>query len=336
MGARVWKVTVMNAFHCKQILNRQTNNKSILVISVSVLSSIVLSLSASANNSANQSAKKDTKYTLSGSAYVGVRHDSNVSVSELDTNTALSDNALQTNGKLQLKLAPTKKWTSTFSVSRADTHYDNLDDFDLGLTTYSVQTDYAFDIAKLGAHYYHAEAHLGGEGFLTYQQQGVSAGKQLGKQAYLRVSADNIDKTFDVAKERDSEANALRSDAFYFFDSSDFIQLALKYQKEDALDNAFDFTSVGADVAYTHPLSMLNKPLSLSFTYTFDSRNYSRASQSDLPREDDRHRVEIKANYEVHKHVKLSFSTEYGDYASTFTGADYEETIAELGVNVHF
>ncbi|MEC8373421.1 MAG: hypothetical protein VX078_01230, partial [Pseudomonadota bacterium] len=63
----------MNAFHCKQILNRQTNNKSILVISVSVLSSIVLSLSASANNSANQSAKKDTKYTLSGSAYVGVR-----------------------------------------------------------------------------------------------------------------------------------------------------------------------------------------------------------------------------------------------------------------------
>ena len=336
----------MNALHCKQILNRQTNNKSILVISVSVLSSIVLSLSASANNSANQSANQsannDAKYTLSGSAYVGVRHDSNVSVSELDTNTALSDNALQTEGKLQLKLAPTKKWTSTFSISRADTHYNNLDDFDLGLTTYSVQTDYAFEIAKLGAHYYHADAHLGGEGFLTYQQQGVSAGKQLGKQAYLRVSADNIDKQFDVAKGRDSEANALRSDAFYFFDTSDFIQLALKYQKEDAVDNAFDFTSVGADVAYTHPLSMLNKPLSLSFTYTFDSRSYSRASQSDLlredgrRREDDRHRVEVKMNYEVHKHVKLSFSTEYGDYASTFTGADYEETIAELGVNVHF
>ena len=336
----------MNAFHCKQVLNRQTNNKCTLVVSVSVLSSIVLSLSASANNSANQSANQsannDAKYTLSGSAYVGVRHDSNVSVSELDTNTALSDNALQTEGKLQLKLAPTKKWTSTFSISRADTHYNNLDDFDLGLTTYSVQTDYAFEIAKLGAHYYHADAHLGGEGFLTYQQQGVSAGKQLGKQAYLRVSADNIDKQFDVAKGRDSEANALRSDAFYFFDTSDFIQLALKYQKEDAVDNAFDFTSVGADVAYTHPLSMLNKPLSLSFTYTFDSRSYSRASQSDLlredgrRREDDRHRVEVKMNTEVHTHVKLSFSTEYGDYASTFTGADYEETIAELGVNVHF
>lgn len=282
------------------------------------------------------SAQDASKYELSGSAYLGLRHDSNVSVNELDTNTATSDSALQTNGKLKLKITPMKEWSSSLSVSHAETSYRDLDEFDLGLTTFAAQTAYTFDVAKLGAHYYHARATLGGEGFLTYKQRGLSAGKQMGEQAYVRVSADNIDKQFDVAKERDSVANALRSDAFYFFKGKDFVQVALKYQKEDAKDNAFDYTGYGADVAYTHPMSFLNKPLSVSLTYAFDARNYERIEEANSRREDDRHRVEVKANYELHKHVKLSLSTEYGDYSSTFTGADYQETIAEVGVNVHF
>lgn len=289
---------------------------------------------------ASNTGKKHQTVSFSGSGYIGYRHDSNVSVSELDTNSDTADDALQTEAQLKVAVKPTDKWENVFSVSQANTNYQALSEFDLGLTTLSANTTYAFDFAKLGAHYYHASAKLNGRDFLTYQQYGMSAGKLFGQRTYLRISSDVIDKQFentpDDAPLRDSEALALRSDVFYFFEGEDFFQVALKYQNEDAQNNIFDFIGKGIDLAYNYPLTIASKPLALTLTYQLDVRDYATEQDGGIGREDERHRVELSADYAIHDHVDVRLSTQYGDFASSVDGANFKETIAEVGVNVHF
>ncbi|AXT38766.1 hypothetical protein D1814_08800 [Alteromonas sp. BL110] len=291
-------------------------------------------------NDAGTTDEEKQKITFSGSGYVGYRHDSNVSVSELDTNSNVDDSAVQSKALLKVSVKPTNEWENELSISRADTRYQTLSEFDLGLTTLSASTKYTLDFAKLGAHYYHASATLDGRDFLTYQQYGLSAGKLLGQRTYLRISSDLIDKKFKNRPEdapiRDSEAVALRSDLFYFFEGDDFFQIALKYQNEDAQDNAFDYTGKGIDLAYTYPFAVFSKPLKLKVAYQLDMRDYASVQDSGIGREDDRQLIEMSADYAVYDHIDIRLSTQYGDYASSVDGANYQETIAELGINVHF
>ena len=289
---------------------------------------------------ANHTNAKHQTISFSGSGYLGYRSDSNVSVSELDTNSDVADGAVQSEAQLKVLVKPTAKWENVLSVSQANTNYQTLSEFDLGLTTLSASTSYAFDFAKLGAHYYHASAELDGRDFLTYQQSGLSVGKLLGQRTYLRVSSDLIDKQFENTPEgapiRDSEAAAVRSDLFYFFEGEDFFQIALKYQNENAQNNVFDYTGIGMDLAYTYPLAVFSKPLKLTVAYQLDVRDYASEQDGGIGREDDRHVVEMSADYAIHNNVDIKLSTQYGDFASSVDGANYQETIAELGINVHF
>ena len=297
----------------------------------------------SQSHNAKETSHADVKqqtFSLSGSAYVGYRFDSNVSVSELDTNSDVADGALQSEARLKVSVKPTEKWGNVLSASQANTNYQTLSEFALDLTTLSASTSYTFDFAKLGAHYYHASAKLDGSDFLTYQQYGLSAGKLLGQRTYLRVSSDLIDKQFENTPEdapiRDSEAVAVRSDLFYFFEGEDFFQIALKLQNEDALNNVFDYTGKGVDLAYTYPLAVFSKPLKLKVSYQLEVRDYATEQDGGIGREDDKHVVEMSADYAIHNNVDIRLSTQYGDFASSVEGADYQETIAELGINVHF
>ena len=317
-------------------------------IGLAAATALIASNTAYASNDSRSKVTNDARSTgeekqaisFSGSGYVGYRHDSNVSVSELDTNSNVDDSAVQSKALLKVSVKPTNEWENELSISRADTRYQTLSEFDLGLATLSASTKYTLDFAKLGAHYYHASATLDGRDFLTYQQYGLSAGKLLGQRTYLRISSDLIEKKFENRPEdaptRDSEAVAVRSDLFYFFEGEDFFQIALKYQNEDAQDNAFDYTGKGIDLAYTYPFAVFSKPLKVTVAYQLDMRDYASVQDSSIGREDDRHLVEMSADYAVYEHVDIRLSTQYGDYASSVDGANYQETIAELGINVHF
>ena len=81
---------------------------------------------------------------------------------------------------------------------------------------------------------------------------------------------------------------------------------------------------------------MFSKPLKIKVAYQLDVRDYASVQDSGIGREDDRHLVEMSADYAVYDHVDIRLSTQYGDFASTVAGANYQETIAELGINVNF
>ena len=82
--------------------------------------------------------------------------------------------------------------------------------------------------------------------------------------------------------------------------------------------------------------TVFSKPLKLTVAYQLDVRDYASEQDGGIGREDDRHVVEMSADYAIHNNVDIKLSTQYGDFASSVDGANYQETIAELGINVHF
>jgi hypothetical protein len=148
-----------------QILQHSSTTNNLIrggrkCLSLSVAAVLLGSSAAYAGSDSHSHSDEDANHTnakhqtisFSGSGYLGYRSDSNVSVSELDTNSDVADGALQSEAQLKLLVKPTTKWENVLSVSQANTNYQTLSEFDLGLTTLSASTSYAFDFAKLGAH----------------------------------------------------------------------------------------------------------------------------------------------------------------------------------------
>ena len=97
-------------------MSLKTSTSLLSVLSLSIALSLIgkIAMASQSENSAETDGHKLIKVT--GEAYIGAHHDSNVNVSELDTNTDTSDSAIKGNAKLKLALMPTDKWQ--FSARR--------------------------------------------------------------------------------------------------------------------------------------------------------------------------------------------------------------------------
>lgn len=334
-------------------MSLKTSTSLLSVLSLSIALSLIgkIAMASQSENSTDIDGHKLIKVT--GEAYIGAHHDSNVNVSELDTNTDTSDSAIKGNAKLKLALMPTDKWQFTASAQHSETRYNALSNFDLAITTLSGEASYQLSWSKVGVHHYYAIADLDNNTFLTYQQSGVSLANSAFTQGYWRLSVDTIDKSFESVPERDADALSGRIDGFWFFKNQSFMQLGAKYQNEDALNQAFDYSSYGIDASYTYPASLWGSALDIKLGYEMENRQYGQGSLSSEPtasgapfsefeqqggrrREDDRHVFKASIEYAAMENVDFILSTQYKDYGSTLVSADYQETIGEIGVRFHF
>lgn len=300
---------------------------------LSAFSFILLNMSFAA---AQSNENDGTWYDVSGKAYLGYGYDSNVSVSELDTNTDTSDTATYSRAQLKVKLRPNKRWTFAGSAQYANTKYKEQSAFDLAITTYSGEMSYQAPWVKIGMHHYHANADLDSIRYLTYKQSGVSAGNGFLERAYWRVSADSIDKELPADTRRNSDAEALRGDVFWFFNQASFIKFGASYHDEDALDTQFDFAGKKVDVSYALTFPLLDKMSEITVAYEYEQRAYENEGPGGVGREDDRQRIKANFTYPLYDFADISLNTQYGNYNSTVVSADYKETVAELGVRLHF
>lgn len=313
----------------------KTLNECTIARSVALMIALVFTPRLHAMNDSSISDEKSW-FSLTGKGYVAYQHDSNVGISELDTNSNSADSARYIKGNLKLSITPTDAWVNDLSVTHSDTAYSEQSEFDLDITTVGVASSYAFEAAKVGVHYYHANASLGSKRFLSYEQYGLSLGKLIMQRGYVRLSADKVTKQFETALDRNSNADTLRADMFWFFEDDDFVEFALTYQDEDASDNAFTFKSNGLEMGYSYPVSFFSKVLTFKLAYQLNNRNYANATTGGIGREDDSQRIKLDINYEVLRNMDVVLSAHSGDFESTLAQADYSETVAEIGVNFHF
>lgn len=285
---------------------------------------------------AQGNANDESWYDISGKAYVGYGYDSNVSVSELDTNTDTSDTATHTNAMLKANITPTQRWSFTASAQYTGTRYHEQSDFNLAVATYSGEISYQSPWAKVGMHHYHADADLDSQRYLTYKQTGISAANGFLERAYWRLSADSIEKELPTATARNSDAEALRGDVFWFFKQGAFLKVGATYHDEDAVDASFDYAGKKLDVSYALPFTLFAKASEVTLAYEYEQRQYANEVEGGTGREDDRQRIKASVEYSLYEFADLTLRTQYGNYDSTLVGADYKETLAELGIKLHF
>lgn len=278
----------------------------------------------------------DNTLSLSGHVEAGIAHDDNVSITELESSSREGDGAWLFGGAVKGQYTGLEKWSFTAGLKHNSTRYHTLRDYDLSLTTASLEAKYDASVATLGMHHYHADATLAGEGFLTYRQSGVSIGSTFGDGlGYWRISADGISKRFDDLRSRDADAVALRTDGFWFFNASEFMQFGVVYHDEEADDMAFSYQSPGISLSYQRPLSVISDALIMKASYQFSRRDYE-TTQDSVKREDHRRSAEIGLRYPVLSNVEVGVVASHGNYQSTLESADYEETKAEMSVKWQF
>lgn len=274
--------------------------------------------------------------SLSGHVEAGIAYDDNVSITEIESSAREGDSAWLLGGALKGEYSGFEKWTFSAGVKHQTTRYHTLSDYDLSLTTGSLEAKYDASVAKLGVHHYHADATLAGEGFLTYTQSGMSVGKAFGGgQGYWRSSADSITKRFDELGFRDADAVAFRTDGFWFFDAAEFVQVGVLYHDEDAVDQAFSYQSPGVSLSYQRPLSFISEAMTFNASYAFSKRDYE-AAGDESEREDHRRRAEVSLRYPLMTSLEVEVGASHGNYQSSLISADYEETKAEMSVKWQF
>jgi len=275
-------------------------------------------------------------FKLSGELELGMRYDSKLNVSELDSHLATDDQALVSTGKIKARWQADEKWHFTSGISHSLTRYDSHQDFNLDITTLSVSGGFNSALAQFGLHAYQAGAQLGGDDFLTYQQQGLSVADHAFGQGFWRISLDQTDKSFAQLSHRDASAHSIRGDGFWFYQQDGFINLSYEFQDEDAHTRALDFISHGVNLKLQHSLALLGETTRLQASYQFERRRYGTDEQSGAGRDDHRSVLQLSVHYPLLPYLDVNLSAQRGDYDSTLATADFHETLAELSVRAHF
>lgn len=274
--------------------------------------------------------------SFSGEVFGGYGYDDNVSVNELETSTREGDTAWHYGAAGKATFTPAKQWTFTTGAKHQATRYQQQEAFDLAITTLSATGSYQADWAKVGAHHYYADAQLGDAGFMTYRQSGLSLGNGFAKgSGYWRTSLDHITKTFDTLSDRDATAQAFRTDAFWFFDAAQFIQLGVVLHDENAQAEQFSYQSPTLSVAYQHPVSVFSKQAKIDVSYSYSHRAYT-STELQPKREDHRRKTALTFTLPLASALDVSLAAEHGNYQSTTVSADYQETKTELEVRWAF
>ena len=285
--------------------------------------------------------------SYSGSANLQAGYDSNVAVNELDRASNSADSSLMYGAKLGAKWQPAKAYSFSINAGQQFTDYQHSDDFDLTLTTVSASAALSNHLGKWALNSYVADARLNKDGFLLYQQHGVSWGKMWDPKLYTRFSVDGIIKQFDTQSVRDANAARLGVSAFFFTDTAnEMVNIGYAYQNERAEVSEFDFASHSAQAKWQYPVNLFARQLLWQAEYHFELRDYAGSGvTSSLPlntsnapqaRLDQRHRVSLGLAYTLTDYFTVDIKANYADYHSNADNADYSESQAVVGMTLAF
>ena len=143
-------------------------------------------------------ADETSPWQFDGSLGVEYGRDDNVVVEEIDFTSSLGDNFIRFRAKGDAEYAASKRSTFSASLAISDLQFNNADRFDLqnilATTGYKYKvnkTTYGFDIR-------HADAELGGTGFLSLTQYSPFFSTFISKQHFVRAAYTYLDKELDA------------------------------------------------------------------------------------------------------------------------------------------
>lgn len=275
---------------------------------------------------------------LSVDARVGYLSDSNVNVTQLDTNTGSDDAALDLELGVAAKLPVTERLKLNLGYGFSSVRYETFDEFNLALHQLRGSLDYriaGFD-TSIAAEQYIAD--LDNDRFLDVRQATPSVGRLFAERLYLRAAWTLAEKDYDQNPERDATNQAARLDAYVLLDGMDsFLSFGYVSDSENAFDDAFDYDGTRLSVGAGQRIGEGTRSLMLRARAHYDQRDYTGITPSiETERSDQRFRADVTATLGLNEALSLEGKIGYADNASNLDAANFDELVYGVSVGVSF
>lgn len=303
---------------------------------VGIVAAAWLSLPAAAAAPVDGTTKGKTPFSFEASA--GVEYDSNISVIELDVNTAADDFAGVTDVGIGFQTALGRGTEIDLSYDFSQSLHGEFTQFDIQSHRGSAGLEHDFGKVSAGAAYIFANATLGGNGFLVLQQISPFVSGFLGEKVFVRAAYEYRDKNFKNRIDRDGKVHAGGVDVFFFIDGvRTYILGGYKYEDENTIGDRFDFKSHNIKLRFVKLLPFGGRDARLALSWRYEKRNYSSVTPSiGEVRDDDRNKLKAELEIPVTDRVYVLVEYEYSDFSSNLPAADYTQNFAGLRVGVEF
>jgi hypothetical protein len=266
------------------------------------------------------------------SAGVGVKHDSNVAVLELDASSGESDSAALLDLGLAYKLALTEKATLRADYAFSHTEHQDFTDFNLSIHRGSLDFAYDFDAADAGVMLHYIDAQLDSDGFLTMKQASPYVARLLGERLYLRGAYTYTDKAFDGNQLRDARNDAVSADAFVFLNGlKTYLVFGYKHNIEDAEDAQFDYRGSQLSAQLSHNVPVAGIDVRLRSRVRYEDRRYDEVTPAiGRKRDDERYRLDLSLAVPLGERLTATAAYEWADNRSNLTAVDFNEQVWSL------
>ena len=307
--------------------------------SPAVPAALALALALPAASAWSQGESSSKTLTFSGSVALGAEHNSNLSVSQLESASGKSDIATTLDGNIDMNWRPTARVNGTAGYSYSGSRYRDIESFDLDMHLLFADLSYDFKLLTIGANYYFADANLGGDDFLHLNQYSVYAGKLFGAQKwYIRGALTSNRKTFTTFITRDADNAGASLDLYRFFNMGrSSLSLGYAYEDEDTRGAAFDYAADTLRLRLSHRFRMFARSATLRLGYRWQDRAYASDTPSiGRPRDDSQQVADARLELTLREHLNLIARWENGDYSSYLPSADFNDSRFGLALELFF
>jgi hypothetical protein len=291
--------------------------------------------------------QSDTGLTFKLEGRAGGEYSSNVSVSDLDTNTGEGDWAGVINLLAEAQLIPVDKLTLRAGYDFTQTLHAEFNAFDLTIHRPYAEIAYDFDFVTVGVLGNYAAASLDGDEYLTYTQISPYISKQFGNEFFLRVAYATTEKEFENQPpapllDRDATADSVQVDGYIFLDGvKRYVVLGAKMAEEDADSDAFDYSSGTGRIRFVQRFDAMGREMTLRLGAEYEQRDYD-STLSLIPpsggatREDKRTVLDVQLDIPLGDKFFSEINYKYGNYSSNQSSADYDEHVAGIKFGVRY
>jgi hypothetical protein len=256
-------------------------------------------------------------------AAAGYHYDSNVSVSELDTNTGEADSAILLEVSADASIPVNAALSVKLGYGYSQTSYQEYSEFDTAVHRLQGDLLYRLGGFDTGLALRHFAARLDNQRLLDIRQVSPNVARLLGRNVYLRGSYTHSEKLYADRAERDATNDALDLDVYLLLDGMRrYLSFSYRLDSEDAAAAELDFNGKRARLAFGQRFDKLELKLRLQV----EERDYAHLNEELAEaRRDRRVRAGVDAKYAVTEMFSVEGGAQVADSKSNLPGAAFDE-----------
>ena len=265
-----------------------------------------------------------------GAVSVGIEHDSNVAVDEIDRSSSLSDigRLFEIDLELLFDIGSQVSGRAFYSLSAVD--YAEFKNLNRQTQYLGAAVNTNLNRMKAGLSYFYTDSQLNHSNFLKYHRVSPSLSGFTSKRWFFRGAYVFGDKEFETISGRDAKQHGLETDAYYFWRGlRRYFNMGYTYRLENSRADRFSYDSHQIKFRAVQRFDAhAGRYSSLELNTLYENRKYDGITPSIRERRaDDRIRVVITFEYPLTASLNWEFYGDYSNYLSNLPSADYEQTI---------